>query len=167
MLKLQKQGISMQITKNILVNINYRLSDEENNHLNPGEEELIYLHGGHGHIFGELEDALEGKEAGDTFKVTLTPAQTFGEYIEELIEQEPVSALPEDIFIGMELNGSDEGSEEEVIYVVTNIQDDVVTLNANHPLAGKTLTFEGTITELEEITEEGIKEILDHKHHDH
>ena len=48
----------MKITKNILVNIDYRLTDADNNHLNPEEEELIYLHGGYGHIFQDLEDHL-------------------------------------------------------------------------------------------------------------
>ncbi|MDD2790316.1 MAG: FKBP-type peptidyl-prolyl cis-trans isomerase [Sulfurimonas sp.] len=157
----------MQITKNILVNIEYRLSDENNNHLNPDEGELIYLHGGHGHIFQELEDALEGKKAGDTFKVTLRPEQAFGLHNEELLVQEPLSELPEDIFIGMELDGLDEQTQESILYVVTDIEDDFATLNANHPLAGLTLTFEGTITELEELTQEGIDEILAHEHHEH
>ena len=157
----------MKITKDILVHIEYRLSDEENNHLNPDEGELIYLHGGHGHIFQELEDALDGKKAGDTFKVTLTPSQAFGEYKEELAEKEPLSELPEDIFVGMELDASEEDSDESLIYVVTNIQDDFAVLDANHPLAGLTLTFEGKITELEELTPEGIKEILEHEKHEH
>jgi len=157
----------MKITKNILVHLEYRLSDADNNHLNPGEEELIYLHGGHGHIFQELEDVLEGKSAGDTFKVTLSPEQAFGEYKEELVVTENVSDLPEDIFIGMELDASDEDSDESNIYVITNIQDDKVLLNANHPLAGLTLTFEGRVMELEELTPEGVKEILEHEHHEH
>ena len=78
----------MKITKDILVHITYRLSDAENNQLNANEEELIYLHGGHGHVFEELENVLEGKSAGDTFKVTLTPSQAFGEYKDELVVQE-------------------------------------------------------------------------------
>ncbi|MBU0631399.1 peptidylprolyl isomerase [bacterium] len=154
----------MKITKNILVNIDYRLSDENDNHLNPGEEELIYLHGGYGHIFQELEDALEGKEVDDTFKVTLTPAQAFGEYKEELIVQEPLSELPEDIYIGMELDTED---DSRVVYVVTNITGDLALLNANHPLAGRTLTFEGKITELQELSDDEAKELLAHEHHDH
>ena len=154
----------MKITKNILVNIDYRLTDADNNHLNPEEEELIYLHGGYGHIFQDLEDVLEGKEVGDTFKVTLAPSQAFGEYKEELVVKEPLSELPEDIFIGMELEGAE---DEELVYSVTHVEDDFALLNANHPLAGLTLTFEGTVTELQELSDEEIKEILEHEHHDH
>lgn len=154
----------MKITKNILVNIDYRLSDEHGNHLNPGEEELIYLHGGYGHVFSELEDALEGKNVDDSFKVTLTPAQAFGEYKEELVVREALSELPEDIYIGMELDTED---ASHIVYVVTNIEDDFALLNANHPLAGLTLTFEGKITELQELSEEEAKELLEHEHHHH
>jgi len=157
----------MKITKNTLVHIEYRLSDTDNNHLNPDEGELIYLHGGYGHIFEKLEDVLEGKEAGDTFKVTFTPQEAFGEYEEALVIKEAVSELPQDLFIGMELDASDEESKDSLIYVVTNIQDDFAILNANHPLAGLTLTFDGNITELEELSDEAIKEILEHKHHEH
>jgi len=157
----------MKIVKDTLVHLKYRLSDTQDNHLNPGEEELIYLHGGYGHIFQDLEDALEGKCAGDTFNVTLSPLQAFGEYKEELVVQESLSELPEDIFIGMELEAFDETSQEPLIYVVRDVQDDFATLSANHPLAGLTLTFDGRVTELEELTPEGIKEILEHEHHDH
>lgn len=157
----------MKITKDILVHIEYRLSDENGIHLNPDEEELIYLHGGYGHVFADLEAVLEGKTAGDTFKVTLTPTQAFGEYKEELIVEEPLSALPEDIYIGMELDASSEDAEEPLIYVVSNLVDDRAILNANHPLAGLTLTFDGRIMELEELTPEGIKEILEHEQHEH
>lgn len=155
----------MQIKNNILVNIDYKLTDADGNHLNPQEQELIYLHGGYGHIFQEIEDALEGKKIDDTFKVTLAPSQAFGDYRGDLVIQEPLSELPEDICIGMELEPSHD--ESQAIYIVTNIQEDFALLNANHPLAGLTLTFEGKITELQELSEEEVKELLAHKHHHH
>lgn len=156
----------MKIKKNILVNIDYRLSDEENNLLNEEEQELIYLHGGYGHVFEALEDILEGKKAGDTFNVTLTPEQAFGEYKDELVAKEELSELPEEIAVGMELDATDE-SQKDIIYMVTDIQDDFAILDANHPLAGLTLTFEGTIMELEELSDEAIKELLAHENHEH
>ena len=157
----------MKIAKNILVNIDYRLSDEENNHLNPDEQELIYLHGGYGHVFEDLEKALEGKEVGDTFKVTLAPNMAFGDFREELVEKESINDLPEDIFIGMELESDDERSGETLIYTLTHLQDDFAILNANHPLAGRTLTFEGTIVELQELNDNEIAELLEHENHHH
>lgn len=157
----------MKITKNILVHIDYTLKDEDNFHLNPDEGELIYLHGGYGHVFAKLEEHLEGKEAGDSFKVTLSQNDAFGEYRDELVILESLSELPEDIFIGMELESFDEESGELLIYTVTNLEGENALLNANHPLAGKALTFEGLITELEELTQEGVDEILTHDEHHH
>ncbi len=161
----------MKITKNILVNIQYRLTDEKNNNLNPEDDELIYLHGGYGHIFEDLEKALEGRKVGDNFKVTLSPQRAFGLYREDLVVQEPIDELPEDIFIGMELDGMDEVSNETLIYTVTNIEDDFAILNANHPFAGRTVTFEGTVMELQSLSDEEAAALLSyeeehHCHHD-
>ncbi len=159
----------MKITKNILVNIQYRLTDEENNHLNPNDDELIYLHGGYGHIFEDLEKALEGKEVGENFKVTLSPQRAFGFYREDLSVKESIDELPEDIFIGMELDGMDEVSNETLIYTVTDIEDDFAILNANHPFAGRTVTFEGTVMELQSLSDEEAAALLAHEeeHHSH
>jgi len=162
----------MKITKNILVHIDYSLRDEDGVHLNPDEEELIYLHGGYGHVFSKLEEQLEGKEAGDAFCVTVAPEDGFGLYDENLVERESLHNLPEDIGEGEELESLDEQSGEPIIYIVAKIEDEYALLDANHPLAGKTLTFDGVITELEELTQESVDEILAHDaehehHHEH
>jgi len=158
----------MKITKDILVHIDYSLRDENGVHLNPEEEELIYLHGGYGHVFAKLEEHLEGKEAGDKFCVTVSPEDAFGVYDENLVERESLHNMPEGIMEGEELESVDENSGEKLIFIVTNIEGDEVLLDANHPLAGKTLKFDGVITELEELTEEGVAEILAHDaQHEH
>lgn len=157
----------MKITKDILVEIEYKLYDEENNQLNQEEEELIYLHGGYGHVFEAFEDALEGKGVEDTFKITLTPQQAFGEYNEALRVRELLSDLPEEIAVGMELDATEDESQEPLIYVIQEIEDEYATLDANHPLAGITLTFEGRVVELQEMSEAEIKELLEHEAHEH
>jgi len=157
----------MKITKNVLVELDYKLTDEDNNHLNPEEEELIYLHGGYGHVHEALEEALEGKTEDEAFKIVLTPAQAFGEYDEKLVVKELLSDLPEEIYVGMELDSADDDAEEEgIIYVVKEIQDEFAILDANHPLAGLTLTFEGKVGKLQELNEDEIEELLAHNHHD-
>ncbi|MBD3789830.1 MAG: peptidylprolyl isomerase [Campylobacterales bacterium] len=157
----------MKITKDILVCIEYRITDEEGTLLNEDDSELIYLHGGYNHVFAALEECLEGKKEGDFFKATFAPHEAFGIYRDELAIQESLSELPEDIFVGMELEGEDEENQKH-LYVVTQIQEDYAILDANHPYAGLTLTFEGEITELQVLNAEAIKEILAHDHdHDH
>ena len=159
----------MKIAKNTLVHIEYTLHDANGVHHNPNEAELIYLHGGYGHIFPKFENAIDGKVLDDTFKLTLPPEDAFGEYDEELFVKEKLSNLPKDIYVGMELDGdSEESPEEVVIFTVMDIRDNYATLNGNHPLAGRTLTFEGVITEIQELEEEAVRKILEHgtQHHD-
>ena len=156
----------MKIAKNTLVYLQYTLHDANGVHHNPNEAELIYLHGGYGHIFPEFENAIDGKVVDDTFKLTLPPEDAFGEYDEELFVKEKLSNLPKDIYVGMELDGdSEESPEEVVIFTVMDIRDDYATLNGNHPLAGKTLTFEGVITKIQELEEEAVRRILEHGTH--
>ena len=162
-----KKRERMKIEKNVLVHIDYTLKNPEGVLLNPEEEELIYLHGGYGHVFSGLETALEGKKEGETFCVTLEPEQAFGLYDESLIVKESLNDLPEDLFIGMELDGPAENEDESLVYTVTHLEDDYALLNANHPLAGVTLVFEGTITQLEALNEEQVQELLEHDVHEH
>jgi FKBP-type peptidyl-prolyl cis-trans isomerase SlyD len=160
----------MGITKNTLVKLDYTMTDSEGNSLNP-DNELIYLQGGYGFVFAKVEEALEGKTVGDTVRVELTPAEAFGEFDEGLVVEEPLSDLPEDIAVGMEIDGYfDENPDDVVIYTVTQIRGESAVLDANHPLAGKALVFEGTVEEVQELDDAAVKEILEHKehhHHDH
>jgi len=153
----------MKISKNKLVYLEYTLHDADGKHLNPDEGELIYLHGGYGHTFEAFENAIDSKVVDDTFKITLPPEESFGEYDEELLIKEHLKDLPKDIYVGMELDGNTDVSPDEiVIFTVIDIQDDHATLNGNHPLAGKILTFKGIITKVQELEEEAINRIIKH-----
>lgn len=153
----------MKITKDVLVCLEYRIIDEEGECLNPEESELIYLHGGYNHVFKALEVSLEGKKEGEHFKATFAPDEAFGLYRDELVEKVLLSDLPEDISVGMELETEEDG-EEKRIYLVTGIEEEYALLDANHPYAGLTLTFEGEVTELQALEKEAIEEILAHVH---
>ncbi|MBD3791401.1 MAG: peptidylprolyl isomerase [Campylobacterales bacterium] len=154
----------MKITKDVLVCLDYRITDEEGECLNPEDNELIYLHGGYNHVFSALEECLEGKKEGDLFKATFAPHEAFGVYQDELVEEVSLSDLPEDIFVGMEMETEEEDEGEKRIYLVTEIGDEYAILDANHPFAGLTLTFEGEVTELQALSKEAIEEILAHVH---
>ncbi len=153
----------MEISKNKLVYLDYTMHNADGKHLNPNEGELIYLHGGYGHTFPAFENAIDGKVVDDTFKITFPPEEAFGKYDEELLVKGQLSDLPKDIYLGMELDGNtDESPDETVVFTVMDIQDDHAILNGNHPLAGKTLTFEGVITKIQELEEDAIRTILEH-----
>jgi FKBP-type peptidyl-prolyl cis-trans isomerase SlyD len=158
----------MTIADNCLVHLDYRLTDSAGNLLNPDDEALIYLHG-HGQIFQKVEAALEGQGIGHAVSVDLAPDEAFGEYDASLTVEEPLSELPEAVCVGMELDGYlDDRPDDTVIYTVTQVGEESAVLDANHPLAGERLCFEGTVREIQQLDAAAVKEILEHEHdHDH
>ena len=86
--------------------------------------------------------------------MTLEPDDAFGEYDAELIRTEPRNLFPKNIKVGMQFEGAAEGSNHAMIYTVTDIADDKVVLDANHPLAGLSLVFECQVIAVREASEE-------------
>ena len=138
----------MKIAKDTVVSLRYELFDSEGELLEKVEEPISYLHGGYDGIFPLVEEALHGKSVGDHCNVTMQPDDAFGEYDHTLVEVEPRNAFPKEIEIGMQFEGAPEGSDEEdfMLFTVVDVTDDEVTVDGNHPLAGKTLTFNCTVT---------------------
>lgn len=152
----------MVVTKNCIVTIDYHINDTQGNLLYEQPESLSYLHGGYGQLFNGIEEALEGKNVGDTFKVALSSDQTFGAYDPELLVMEDISELPADLHVGMEIDGYMEDDEENVIiYTVKEINGKKAIMDGNHPLAGMDLVFEGTVLDIHEADEKTIKEVLE------
>ncbi|MEA1955074.1 MAG: peptidylprolyl isomerase [Campylobacterota bacterium] len=148
-----------KITKNTLVSISLKIESKENELIDDSEE-LMYLHGGYGQIFKKLEDELDGKTIGDKFSLLLSPIDAFGKYDESLVVKESLANLPEETSLGMELDSDD----ETTVWVVEDITDGYATLNANHELAGLPLKVSGEVLELEQLTDDGVKEILNMEH---
>ena len=157
----------MTITKNCLVTLDYRLKSPEGELLY-SEDDLMYLHGGYDQIFAKVEAALEGKSAGDTVSVPLSPEEAFGEYDGSLVIEESLHELPEDIAVGMEIDGfSDEDPDEVTVYTVREIRGEEAVLDGNHPLAGMHVVFEAEVTDAQELDDEAVRNILEHNHHQH
>ena len=135
----------MQIGKDTVVEIEYQLLDVDGELIEKTDQPVAYLHGGHGGMFPAVEKALEGKKAGDTCRVRLVPDDGFGEYDAELVHVEPKDKFPPDVKVGMQFQGEGEDSGEAIVYTVTDVADDKVIVDGNHPLAGQTLHFECTI----------------------
>lgn len=157
----------MIIAKNCLVTLDYTVFDTENNLLDSGAQPLIYLHGGYGDVFEKIEKALEGKGIGDSIHVQLAPKDAFGEYKQELVLIEERSQFEDDLEVGQNVEMIFSESEDEEImltYGVVEILEDKVILDANHPLAGVTIIFDGTVIGLREATSEEIeKRLLGHE----
>jgi len=137
----------MTITKNFVVTLDYQVYNDQNDLIDPGTVPLVYLHGGYDNLFIPVEKALEGKNIGDTIKVAMSTEEAFGPYREELVVTEALGDLPDDLEIGMEIEGYLESAEDDVIiYTVVKIESDSAILDANHPMAGMDIVFEATVT---------------------
>ncbi|NTV95973.1 MAG: peptidylprolyl isomerase [Thiobacillus sp.] len=153
----------MKIARNTVVTLNYRAANPAGQVLDEGAEPLVYLHGGYGDLFADLEAALEGKSVGDTVKVNLLPEDAFGLYEKELVLEEPRDSFPERIEIGMQFELTNAEGDEETLYRVTSFDDDKVVLDGNHPLAGEALVFTCTVAEVRAASPAEVKrrQVLD------
>ncbi|MCC8996601.1 MAG: peptidylprolyl isomerase [Nitrosomonas sp.] len=157
----------MRVEKNTIVSLNYELSDTEGNILEKTETPISYLHGGYGGIFPLVEEKLHEKEVGYHCSISMEPEDTFGEYDSELIRVEPRDAFPDNVSVGMHFEGGAENSDDVLIYKVTDITDDTVIVDANHPFAGMSLNFSCTITDVRSATAEEILHQHVHDGHGH
>lgn len=112
--------------------------------------ELSYVHGGYGQLFAKLEQALEGRQPGESLQVQLEPEEAFGEYDAELLRVEPAARYGEGVVVGMEVE------EDETIYRVTDVAGGSVVLDANHPLAGMALRFSVVVVDVRAATREEL-----------
>lgn len=136
------------VAKNTVVTIKYTLMDTDGEVLEQSDEPHSYLHGGYGNVFEAVEKALEGKQAGETVEIKMQPDEAFGEYDENLVRIEERSVFPDNIEVGMQFEGHGESSGEVNVFTVTDIADDKVVVDGNHPLAGQALVFKCEITEV-------------------
>jgi FKBP-type peptidyl-prolyl cis-trans isomerase SlyD len=158
----------MPISRDSVVTIHYTLKDDEGGLIDSSGsgEPLAYLHG-HGNIVPGLERELTGKNAGDKVSVRVSPAEGYGEHDQRLIQSVPRRALRgiKDLQPGMHLHAQTQEGPRTV--TVTRIAGDMVTLDGNHPLAGKHLNFDIQIEDVRPATEEELAHGHVHGAHGH
>ena len=151
--------MNMQVVKNTVVTLDYNVTDPDGELVDAGKEPLVYLHGGYDDIFPMIDEALQGKKIGESVVVKMQPDDAFGEYDADLIQIEPRKSFPKELQVGMQFEGLPEGGDEDevMIYRVTEVADDRVVLDGNHPLAGMALIFTCTVTAVRPASAEEIE----------
>ncbi|RJF98301.1 FKBP-type peptidyl-prolyl cis-trans isomerase [Noviherbaspirillum saxi] len=160
----------MKIAKNTVVTVHYKLSDAQGNLIEESQDPMVYLHGGYENTLPKIEEALDGKDAGFETTIQVEPEDAFGEYDPDLIKIEPRNRLPEPIEVGMQFEGTPDstgGAEDSLIFTVTDIADDKVVLDGNHPLAGMALRFTLNVAEVRAASDEEISHGHVHGPHGH
>jgi len=168
-----KISLMMKIEKNTVVSLIYRLTDAQDNLIEESSDPMVYLHGGYAGTFPKIEELLESQEIGFETKVQLEPQDAFGEFDAELLRIENRDRFPEPLEVGMQFEGIPSADEEEdenaefadpddedldsLIYTITDLAEDRVVLDANHPLAGIALRFWLQVTNVRPASPEEIE----------
>lgn len=147
----------MQIAEGTVVTMDYALKDDEGTLLDQSQADqpLAYLHG-HKNIIPGLESALEGKEAGDSVEVRVAPEDGYGEpnpALEQVVPRDRFQGI-DSLEVGMQFQASTE--QGPISVRVVKIEDDDVSVDGNHPLAGKHLNFNVSVQDVRSATEEEI-----------
>ena len=158
----------MKIGIETVVTMNYTLKNSEGILLDTseGREPLVYLHGV-GALIPGLESELNDKVKGDKIKAVVAPADAYGEKRDDLLREVGKEGFQgdEELMEGMQVQlDTDRGP---AIAVVTKIENEVVTLDLNHPLAGMTLHFDVEITDVRAANKDEIEHGHVHGHGGH
>jgi FKBP-type peptidyl-prolyl cis-trans isomerase SlyD len=145
----------MQIADEMAVLIHYKVANAAGELLDSSEadEPLAYIHG-QGDIVPGLESALLGKSAGDKVQVVVSPEQGYGEHEPSKVQTVPRDAFDADATIEPGMRFQAESEDGDVIVTVTQVNEDEVTIDANHPLAGQTLHFDVEVVSVRKATAE-------------
>jgi FKBP-type peptidyl-prolyl cis-trans isomerase SlyD len=151
----------MQISADKVVRFHFNLTDVDGTLLETSydADPTLYLHG-HNNILAGLENELEGKSVGDKIQVTLAPDQAYGERKEGAVQRVPIKHLHNHAAVKNKLKpgsrvsvNTQHGPWEAVVLKVGKFNVDI---DSNHPLAGKTLTFEIEVDEIREATSDEL-----------
>jgi FKBP-type peptidyl-prolyl cis-trans isomerase SlyD len=135
----------VRVSKNTVVSLDVELADIWGNEIERSDEPLQYMHGGYGNVFPAIETALDGKSVKDRVEIRLEPEDAFGDYDENLLRVEERGKFPEALEVGMRFEGEPGGEDDGRFFTVTDIAEDKVVLDANHPLAGMALKITCTV----------------------
>lgn len=146
------------ISDNKVVQVHYTLTNGEGEVLDSsnGADPLSYLHGAHNIVPG-LEKEMTGRTAGDSFKVTVPPAEGYGERSDVALQGVPRDQFPEDaeLLEGMQLALQDDQGNMIPAWIA-KVGKEMVTIDLNHPLAGVTLVFDVEVVGLRDASEEEL-----------
>jgi len=143
------------VARDKVVSVEIKLRDAQGEPIRETGEPLIYLHGGYGGLIEALEQALEGRLPGDIVRIKLEPERAFGDYDAELLRVEDRLRYGDGLEIGMEVEDAfDEAAARR--YTVTDMTEEKVILDGNHPLAGMALQFECRVLAVRDASDDEL-----------
>ncbi len=148
----------MAIGANKVVTLNYKLSDDQGNVIQTTEKEPFVYLSGNNQILPKLEEQVNGMLIGGKKNIELNSSEAYGDYDEKAVQQVKKEEFPE----GSELK---EGMEymahtpdgKPIPFVIKEVKDEEVTIDFNHPLAGRNLNFDVELVDVRDATPEELE----------
>ncbi len=138
------------------VSLTYTIADWEGNLLEQNDIPVNYVHGGETELIGGMDRAVVGKGPGDRVEMLVSPEDGFGPHDPDLTFTDDLANVPPQFrHLGAEVQMQNEAGETQTFYV-TKIEDEKLTVDGNHPLAGKTLKVQVKILEVRDATIEDV-----------
>ena len=136
------------IQKGKFVSLTYSITDEQGNVMEQSDLPVSYVFGGDTELIGGVDEAIAGKKTGDKVDVTVSPEYGFGERDPALMFTDDIDNVPPEFRrLGAEVEMQNEAGESRTFHV-TEIAGGKLTVDGNHPMAGKTLTVHISIAEV-------------------
>lgn len=140
-----------------VVSVTYLLRNQHGDIVDVRDLPVAYVHGAGSELFPQIEQALTGKTVGETIEVTLGPAEAFGAHDAKLTFTDDLENVPPELRqVGMEFEAQSPKGEA-MLFRVTGIDNGKLTVDANHPLAGQTVTFVVTVQDIRDATDDERK----------
>lgn len=144
------------VSRNMVVYLTYTIWDQHGHPFEQYDVPVGYVHGVHGPLFEQIEQALQGRKVGDRVEVVVAPGEGFGEHQPELTFTDDIGNVPpQHRRVGSEVMFENERGEQ-MLFRVTRIEGDRLTIDANHPLAGQTVRFVVNVVGIRPATLEEI-----------
>ena len=144
------------IKRDKFVSLTYTITDQNNEILEHIEMPVNYVHGRDSHVIDKIEAALEGQREGDEVSVELSPEEGFGEHQSELTFTDDIDNVPPEFrHVGAEVEFQNDKGESR-IFRVSSIEDGKLTVDGNHPFAGKVITYNIKVDTVRDATPDEI-----------
>jgi len=149
------------VERNKVVSFTYSIVDESGTILEQSDLPLSYVHGGKHDLFEKVEQELDGCVVGDNVEVELTPEEGFGPHDPNLTYTDDIDNVPPEFHhLGAEVEMMNDRGEARK-FTVTHIEDGKLTVDGNHPMAGKHIVFQIRVTAIRDATPEEIEQGVD------
>lgn len=145
------------VARDRVISLTYSVTDEVGETVEQIDIPVHYLHGGRAGLFEKIEKALEGHQVGDSVSVELSPEEGFGSWDPTMTFSDAIENVPPQYRTLGAKAEFENGEGETMTMVVTHVDNGTVTLDGNHPFAGKTVTFHVKIENIRAATPEEIR----------